>query len=77
MSNLRVIKTTDKVQNTQIVEYLKGYLERAIQGELTEMIVTFRLDNGEFENCWTGSANLLELVGVLERQKQLMLRRMD
>ena len=74
---LRVIKPKDTIQNDQVVEYLIEFLDRAKKGEIVEMLATFKLSTGEYENCWTGSQDLIGLAGQLARQTQLTLRRMD
>lgn len=61
--------------NHQVVECLEELLARAKAGEITEIIATAKLGDGTYDHYWTGSTNLMELVGVLERQKLSMLSR--
>ena len=63
--------------NQQAVDYLTDLLARAQSGEVVEMIATVRTTDGMWDHCWTGCENLMELVGVLEREKLATLRRMD
>jgi hypothetical protein len=70
-----VLKKTQ--YNQQTIDFLKTYLASAEKGEIQEMCCTVKLANGEYEHCWSGSEDLHTLVGILERQKHLMLRRMD
>jgi hypothetical protein len=63
--------------SAQVVELLTEMLEQAKRGELVELTCTARCDNGEYLHNWTGCENLMELVGILERQKMATLRRMD
>ena len=63
--------------NAQVVDQLTTMLQLAQRGEIIELIATTRTATGFYDHCWTGCENLLELVGVLERQKQATLRRMD
>lgn len=66
-----------KSLNKQAVEYLRELLARAESGEIAEICCVTKLENGKFEHCWTGCADLHELVGQMERMKFLTLRRMD
>jgi len=63
--------------NAQTVDLLTELLEQAKAGGITEMTVTTRCSDGTYTHSWTGCENLMELVGVLERQKLATLRRMD
>jgi hypothetical protein len=63
--------------NQQVVDVLAELLELAQKGRITELVATAKYNDGSFDHCWTGCENLMELVGVLERQKLAMLRRMD
>ena len=63
--------------NLQSVEVFEELLQRAKDGEITEFAGTVKLASGEYEHRWTGCENLMEMVGVLERQKMATLRRMD
>jgi len=61
----------------QVVETLETLLDQAKRGEITELMATTKWKDGDYTHCWTGCDNLMELVGVLERQKLTALRRMD
>lgn len=63
--------------NQQTVNLLEELLEQAKAGDITEMTATTKWGNGTYTHSWTGCDNLMELVGILERQKLATLRRMD
>jgi hypothetical protein len=63
--------------NQQVVDVLTEMLELAQKGRITEFVGTAKYNDGTFDHCWTGCENLMELVGILERQKLATLRRMD
>lgn len=63
--------------NQQAVDILETLLEQAKRGDITEFVATTKWNDGCYTHCWTGCENLMELAGVLERQKLNTLRRMD
>jgi hypothetical protein len=63
--------------NGQVVDILSQLLEEAKEGKITELICTAKCSDGSYDHSWSGCENLMELVGILERQKLSTLRRMD
>lgn len=76
MSKVRSLNIVPKY-NAQVVDHLTELLEEAKRGEIVEAICTAKRSDGSYDHSWTGCENLMELVGVLERQKLATLRRMD
>lgn len=76
MSNVRALSVV-KNYNQQAVDCLRELLASAEAGEIVEICCISKLIGGEYEHCWTGCTDLVELVGQLERMKHLTLRRMD
>lgn len=61
----------------QVVDHLELLLERAKAGEVLELVMGYKLKDGDLEYSFTGCDNLLELVGYLERLKSITILRMD
>lgn len=76
MNKVRALSIVPKY-NGQAVDILADLLEMAKKGEITEVVYTAKCNDGSFDHGWTGCENLMELVGILERQKIATLRRMD
>jgi hypothetical protein len=76
MSNVVSLKITPKY-NQQTVDALEILLQQAKNGEIVEIVVTAKCADGSYDHNWTGCENLMEMVGILERQKLNTLRRMD
>ncbi len=76
MSNVAKLKIVPKY-NRQTIDVLGTLLEQAKAGEIVEVIVTAKCADGSYDHCWTGCENLMEMAGILERQKLNVLRRMD
>ena len=76
MPNVANLKIVPKY-NKQAVDLLADLLESAKRGEIVEVVATLKCSDGTYDHSWTGCENLIELVGILERQKMNTLRRMD
>jgi hypothetical protein len=76
MSKVAQLKIVPKY-NPQVVDILTTMLEQAKCGEIVELVSTTKCADGSYDHCWTGCENLMELAGILERQKLNVLRRMD
>lgn len=62
--------------NQQAIKYLETLLEDAKAGRITEFAIAYK-EEGKFNHCWTGSENLVELLGYISRMQQLVHKRMD
>lgn len=73
MAELRVIERGYKSDVVQILEQL---LVEARDGKIMSIVVTTE-QGGGYTTDYSGCEDLGRLIGHLERQKHLMLRRMD
>ena len=76
MSNVKRLEIVPKFSQ-QTVSMLEELLAQAKAGDIIEVVATTKWGDGTYTHSWTGCDNLMELVGILERQKMATLRRMD
>lgn len=62
--------------NQQTVQLLEQLLEQAKRGELQQLYAVYQYEGGNFGHAWTGSDNVIELVGWLELMKSIQVSRM-
>lgn len=72
-----VIKPVSDVICDQCVDSLSKLLEDAKKGDITEFMMVYKMKNGNFAHCWTGTEDLIKLVGHLSRMIYKCQERMD
>jgi hypothetical protein len=72
---LAVIK--DRGYDKQAIDILEELLNRARAGDITDLVCSFATSSNSYELCYTGTDDLISLVGHLEKMKWRMLERMN
>mgnify|MGYP001565764407 FL=1 len=74
MAELKVLK---KKYSSQAVELLTELLRDAKQGKITDLVCSYASGVNEYSLTYTGTDDLIRLVGHLEKMKWRMLERMN
>jgi hypothetical protein len=67
----------EKEINEQVVKILADMLEDAKIGKITELITMYQDDKGDYGHAFSGSENLIESLGMLERMKHMVNLRLN